>query len=87
MSGLGKTLEHELEVVQGLKVDRGYISPYFINNKKTQEVELENPLVMVYEKKISSVQAILPLLEHTLKLQRPLLIIAEDLDGEVRPRP
>ena len=61
VSGLGKTLEHELEVVQGLKVDRGYISPYFINNKKTQEVELENPLVMVYEKKISSVQAPRPL--------------------------
>jgi len=78
----GKTLEHELEVVQGLKFDRGYISPYFINNKKTQEVDMENPLVLVYEKKISNVQAILPLLEHVLKSQRPLLIIAEDVDGE-----
>merc|ERR550537_1050065 len=78
----GKTLEHELEVVQGLKVDRGYISPYFINNKKTQEVELENPLVLVYEKKISSIQSLLPILEQVVKQQRPLLIIAEDVDGE-----
>merc|ERR1719183_460583 len=54
--GEGKTLDHELEVVNGLKFDRGYISPYFINNKKTQEVLLEEPLVLVYEKKISSIQ-------------------------------
>merc|ERR1719198_1915342 len=78
----GKTLQHELEVVQGLKFDRGYISPYFINNKKTQEVVLEDPLVLVYEKKISSIQSLLPILEQVVKQQRPLLIIAEDVDGE-----
>merc|ERR1719287_426238 len=78
----GKTLEHELEVVQGLKFDRGYISPYFINNKKAQEVELENPLILVFDKKISAIQGVLPLLEQVVKLQRPLLIIAEDVDGE-----
>jgi chaperonin GroEL len=78
----GKTLDHELEVVKGLKFDRGYISPYFITNKKSQEAELENPLVLVFEKKISSIQSLLPLLEQVVKLQRPLLIIAEDVDGE-----
>merc|ERR550537_1031851 len=78
----GKTLDHELEVVNGLKFDRGYISPYFINNKKTQEVELENPLILVFDKKISAIQGLLPLLEQVVKMQRPLLIIAEDVDGE-----
>merc|ERR1719230_2269223 len=78
----GKTLEHELEVVQGLKFDRGYISPYFITNKKLQEVELDSPLVLVFDKKISSIQPLLPLLEQVVKMQRPLLIIAEDVDGE-----
>merc|ERR1719453_2940304 len=78
----GKTLNHELEVVQGLKFDRGYISPYFITNKKSQEVELENPLILVFEKKVSNLQTILPLLEQVVKMQRPLLIIAEDVDGE-----
>jgi chaperonin GroEL len=78
----GKTLDHELEVVKGLKFDRGYISPYFLTNKKTQEAELENPLVLVFEKKISSIQSLLPILEQVVKLQRPLLIIAEDVDGE-----
>merc|ERR1719352_582423 len=75
----GKTLEHELEVVEGMKLDRGYISPYFITNNKMQKVELENPLVLLYDKKISSVQAILPLLEQVAKVQRPLLMIAEDI--------
>merc|ERR1711966_516331 len=78
----GTTLDHELEVVQGLKFDRGYISPYFITNKKTQEVELESPLILVFDKKISAIQGLLPLLEQVVKLQRPLLIIAEDVDGE-----
>jgi len=78
----GKTLEHELEVVEGMKLDRGYISPYFITNVKAQKVELENPLVLLYEKKISSVQAILPVLEQVAKVQKPLLVIAEDIDGE-----
>jgi len=78
----GKTLEHELEVVEGMKLDRGFISPYFITNVKAQKVELENPLVLLYEKKISSVQAILPVLEQVAKVQKPLLVIAEDIDGE-----
>merc|ERR1719226_435098 len=78
----GKTLEHELEVVEGMKLDRGYISPYFITNVKAQKVEMENPLVLLYEKKISSVQAILPILEQVAKVQKPLLVMAEDIDGE-----
>jgi chaperonin GroEL len=78
----GKTLEHELEVVEGMQLDRGYISPYFITNNKTQKVEMEDPLVLVYDKKISSVQSILPLLEQVAKAQRPLLLMAEDIDGE-----
>jgi len=78
----GKTLEHELEVVEGMRLDRGYISPYFITNAKAQKVELEDPLVLLYEKKISSVQTILPVLEQVAKLQKPLLVIAEDIDSE-----
>jgi len=78
----GKTLVHELEVVEGMKLDRGYISPYFITNNKTQKVELENALVLLWEKKISSVQAILPLLEQVAKVQKPLVLMAEDIDGE-----
>merc|ERR1719478_1425159 len=78
----GKTLEHELEVVEGMKLDRGYISPYFITNNKMQKVELEDPLVLLYDKKISTVQAILPVLEAVSKSQRPLLLMAEDVDGE-----
>merc|ERR1719171_360843 len=78
----GKTLEHELEVVEGMSLDRGYISPYFITNNKSQKVEMEDPLVLLFDKKISSVQAILPVLEQVSKVQRPLLIMAEDIDGE-----
>jgi len=78
----GKTLDHELEVVEGMKLDRGYISPYFITNNKTQKVELESPLILLYDKKISSVQAILPILEQVAKLQKPLLLMAEDVDSE-----
>jgi len=78
----GKTMEHELELVEGMKFDRGYISPYMITNSKAQKVEFESPLVLLYEKKISSVQAILPILEQVAKTQKPLLIIAEDVDGE-----
>merc|ERR1719420_773914 len=65
-----------------MRLDRGYISPYFVTDAKTQKVEMENPLVLVFDKKISSVQSILPLLEQVAKLQQPLLIIAEDVDGE-----
>jgi len=78
----GKTLEHELEVVEGMKLDRGYLSPYFITNAKMQKVEMENPLVLIFDKKISSIQKILPVLEQVSKAQRPLLIMAEDIDGE-----
>jgi len=78
----GKTLQHELEVVEGMRLDRGYLSPYFVTDNKTQKAELENPLVLLYEKKISSIQTILPILEQVAKSQRPLLIIAEDIDGE-----
>jgi len=78
----GKTMEHELEIVEGMKLDRGYISPYFITNAKAQKVEMEDPLILLYEKKISSVQAILPILEQVAKVQKPLLVIAEDIDGE-----
>lgn len=78
----GKTLEHELEVVEGMKFDRGYISPYFITDNKTQKAEMENPLILLHEKKISNVQAILPLLEQVAKAQKPLVVIAEDIDSE-----
>merc|ERR1719310_777910 len=78
----GKTLENELEVVEGMKFDRGYISPYFITSPKTQKAEFENPLVLLVEKKVSSLQAMLPLLEQVVKMQKPLVIVAEDVDGE-----
>merc|ERR550537_1766699 len=78
----GKTLEDELEVVEGMKFDRGYISPYFITSPKTQRVEFENPLILLVEKKIQSLQSIVPLLEQVVKMQKPLVIIAEDVDGE-----
>merc|ERR1719502_402450 len=78
----GKTMEHELEVVEGMKFDRGYISPYFITDNKTQKCGLESPLVLIYDKKISSIQSILPVLEHVQQVQRPLLMIAEDVDNE-----
>merc|ERR1719226_456665 len=78
----GKTMEHELEVVEGMKLDRGYISPYFITNAKAQKVEMDSPLILLYEKKISSVQAILPILEQVAKVQKPLLLCAEDVDSE-----
>jgi chaperonin GroEL len=78
----GKTQHDELQVVEGMKFDRGYISPYFINNTKTQKVEYENPLILIHSGKISSIQALLPILEAVLKKQAPLVIIAEDVDGD-----
>merc|ERR1719157_248204 len=69
----GKTMEHELEVVEGMKFDRGYISPHFITDHKTQKVQFENAMILLHDKKISSVQSILPVLEHASKAQRPLL--------------
>ncbi|KAG2327807.1 hypothetical protein Bca4012_036827 [Brassica carinata] len=78
----GKTLFNELEVVEGMKIDRGYISPYFITNQKNQKCELEDPLILIHEKKISNLNSIVKVLELALKKQRPLLIVAEDLDSE-----
>merc|ERR1719482_82829 len=78
----GKTLEDELEVVEGMKFDRGYISPYFVTSAKTQKTEFDNPLILLVEKKVSSLQSMLPLLEQVVKTQKPLVIIAEDVDGE-----
>ena len=78
----GKTLENELEVVEGMKFDRGYISPYFVTNPKTQKCELENPFILIFEKKISGLTPLLPILESVLKTQRPLLIVAEDVESE-----
>ncbi|XP_009800688.1 chaperonin CPN60-2, mitochondrial [Nicotiana tabacum] len=78
----GKTLFNELEVVEGMKLDRGYISPYFITNQKNQKCELDDPLILIHEKKISSVNAVVKALELALKRQRPLLIVAEDVDSE-----
>ncbi|KAL8158376.1 hypothetical protein AgCh_002899 [Apium graveolens] len=78
----GKTLYNELEVVEGMKLDRGYISPYFITNQKNQKCELDDPLILIHEKKISSINAVVKVLELALKRQRPLLIVAEDVDSE-----
>jgi len=78
----GKTVDNELEVVEGMKFDRGYISPYFITNPKTMKCELENPFILLVEKKVSQLQTLLPLLEQIVKSQRPLLIISEDVEGE-----
>merc|ERR1719378_1554433 len=78
----GKTVATELDVVEGMKFDRGYISPYFITDNKAQTVEFENPLILLVEKKISSLQSIVPLLESVVRSQRSLLIIAEDVESE-----
>src|SRR6184192_2771082 len=77
-----KTLETSLEVVEGMQFDRGYLSPYFVTDPERMEVVLENPLVLIHEKKISSMKDLLPILEQVAKASRPLLIIAEDVDGE-----
>ena len=73
----GKTLHNELDVVEGMKFDRGYISPYFITDNKAQIVEFEKPLILLVEKRISNLASLIPLLESVVKSQRPLLIIAE----------
>src|SRR6476661_3272477 len=77
-----KSLESELEVVEGMQFDRGYISPYFITNAEKMVAELEDPHILIYEKKLSGLQALLPLLEAVVQSSRPLLIIAEDVEGE-----
>jgi chaperonin GroEL len=78
----GKSLNNELEVVEGMQFDRGYLSPYFINTPERQIAVLENPFILVNEKKISNIRELLPILEAVAKTSRPLLIIAEDVDGE-----
>jgi len=77
-----KTLETSLEVVEGMQFDRGYLSPYFVTDPERMEVALENPLVLIHEKKISNMKDLLPVLEQVAKLSRPLVIIAEDIEGE-----
>jgi chaperonin GroEL len=77
-----KGLETELEVVEGMQFDRGYLSPYFVTNPDRMEVELNDPLILIYEKKVSNMKDLLPVLEQVVKQSRPLLIIAEDVDGE-----
>jgi len=78
----GTSLQNELDVVEGMQFDRGYLSPYFINNQQNQTSELDNPFVLLYEKKISNVREMLPLLEGIAKAGRPLLVVAEDVEGE-----
>jgi len=78
----GKSLQNELDVVEGMQFDRGYLSPYFINNPEKQVANLENPFVLLFDKKISNIRDLLPVLEAVAKAGRPLLIIAEDVDGE-----
>jgi chaperonin GroEL len=78
----GSGLANELDVVEGMQFDRGYLSPYFINDANSQQVELENPLVLLFDKKISNIRDLLPVLEGVAKAGRPLLIIAEDVEGE-----
>ena len=77
-----KGLEFELDVVEGMQFDRGYLSPYFVTNPEKMTVELENPYILIHEKKLSSLQAMLPILEAVVQSGRPLLIIAEDIEGE-----
>ena len=78
----GQSLENELEVVEGMQFDRGYISPYFVNNQEKMTAELEDPYILLHDKKISNIRDLLPILEAVAKAGRPLLIVAEDVEGE-----
>lgn len=78
----GSGLDNQLDVVEGMQFDRGYLSPYFINKQENMSVELEDPLILIYEKKISNIREMLPILEAVAKSGRPLLIVAEDVEGE-----
>ncbi|WP_457586341.1 chaperonin GroEL [Ensifer canadensis] len=77
-----KTAEIELEIVEGMQFDRGYLSPYFITDQQKMRVEFEDPYILIYEKKLSNLQAMIPILELVIQASRPLLIIAEDVEGE-----
>ncbi len=78
----GKSLENELDVVEGMQFDRGYLSPYFINDQDAMQTDMDNPLILIHDKKISNIREMLPVLEATAKAGRPLLVIAEDIEGE-----
>ncbi len=78
----GKSLENELDVVEGMQFDRGYLSPYFINSPEKQNAVLEDPFILYYDKKVSAIRDLLPLLEQVAKAGKPLLIVAEDVEGE-----
>ncbi|MFA5632644.1 MAG: chaperonin GroEL [Porticoccaceae bacterium] len=78
----GSGLENELDIVEGMQFDRGYLSPYFINNQESMSVELENPFILLVDKKISNIRELLPLLEGVAKSGKPLIIVAEDVEGE-----
>jgi chaperonin GroEL len=78
----GKSLHNELDVVEGMQFDRGYLSPYFINNQQSQIAELEDPYILLHDKKISNIRDLLPVLEAVAKASRPLMIVAEDIEGE-----
>src|SRR5260221_5892350 len=77
-----KSLETELEVVEGMQFDRGYITPYFITNADKMRVDMDDPYILIYEKKLSGLQELLPLLEAVVQTSKPLVIIAEDVEGE-----
>jgi len=78
----GKSLQDELDVVEGMQFDRGYLSPYFINNQEKQTVELDNPFILLFDKKITNIRDMIPVLEAVAKAGKPLLIVAEDVEGE-----
>ena len=78
----GQSLDNELDVVEGMQFDRGYLSPYFINNQENMSVELESPFILMVDKKISNIRELLPVLEQVAKSSRPLLVLAEDVEGE-----
>src|SRR5688572_5739067 len=77
-----KGTETEVKTVEGMQFDRGYLSPYFVTNTEKMEAELDNPFILIYDKKISSMKELLPILEQTVQSGRPLLIIAEEVEGE-----
>lgn len=78
----GSGIEDELDVVEGMQFDRGYLSPYFINNQESMRVDIENPYILLFDKKVSNIRELLPLLEAVAKAGRPLVVVAEDVEGE-----
>ena len=78
----GRGFENELDVVEGMQFDRGYLSPYFVNEQQTMSANLDDPYVLLYDKKISNIRELLPTLEAVAKSSRPLLIVSEDVEGE-----